>query len=172
MVERLLREQHSPGQIAGILRNINPDEPTLRASHETIYTALYALPRGQLRAELITCLRQTRKSRWPRARGEDRRRGKIPNLVSIHDRPAEIDERIVPGPGGGDLIKGARNASSVATLVERTSLFVTRGKMENATADAAVTSFSTNLNRIDAQRRLFMTYDQGRFQGRSATEAR
>ncbi|MEX3547637.1 MAG: IS30 family transposase, partial [Burkholderia sp.] len=92
MVERLLREQHSPEQIAGILRNINPDEPTLRASHETIYTALYALPRGQLQAELITCLRQARKSRRPRARGEDRRRGKIPNLVSIHDRPAEIDE--------------------------------------------------------------------------------
>ncbi|MEX3548307.1 MAG: IS30 family transposase, partial [Burkholderia sp.] len=135
-VERLLREQHSPEQIAGILRNINPDEPTLRASHETIYTTLYALlPRGQLRAELITCLRQARKSRRPRARGEDRRRGKIPNLVSIHDRPAEIDERIVPGHWEGDLIKGARNASSVATLVERTSLFVTLGKMENATAD-------------------------------------
>ncbi|MEX3548026.1 MAG: IS30 family transposase [Burkholderia sp.] len=162
-VERLLREQHFPEQIAGILRNMNPDKPTLRgASHETIYTTLYALPRGQLRAELITCLRQPHKSRQPRARGEDRRRGKIPNLVSIHDRPAEIDERIVPGHCEGDLIKGAHNASSVATLVERTSLFVTPGKMENATADAAVTSFSTNLNRIDAQRWLSLTYDQGR----------
>ncbi|MEX3547824.1 MAG: IS30 family transposase [Burkholderia sp.] len=67
-----------------------------------------------------------------------------------------------PGTGKCDLIKGARNASSVATLVERTSLFVTLEKMENATADAAVTSFSTVLNRIDAQRRLSMTYDQGR----------
>ncbi|MEX3547823.1 MAG: hypothetical protein VB125_01105 [Burkholderia sp.] len=55
-VKRLLREQHSPEQIAGILRNMNPDEPTLRASHETIYTALYALPRGPLRAELIAYL--------------------------------------------------------------------------------------------------------------------
>ncbi|MEX3548295.1 MAG: hypothetical protein VB125_03930 [Burkholderia sp.] len=104
---------------------------------------MYALPRGQLRAELITCLRQARKSRRPRARGEGRRLGKIPNLVSIHDRPAEIDERIVPaGHWEGDLIKGARNASSVATLLEHTSLFVTLGKMENATADAAVTSFN------------------------------
>ncbi|MEX3547876.1 MAG: IS30 family transposase [Burkholderia sp.] len=153
-VERLLRERHSPEQIAGILRNMNPDEPTLRASHETIYTALYALPRGH------ACLRQARKSRW--ARSKDRRRGKIANLISIHDRPAEIDERIVLGHWEGDLIKGARNASSVATLVERTSLFVTLGKMGNATADAEVTSFSTNLNRIDAQRRLSMTYDQGR----------
>ncbi|MEX3547720.1 MAG: IS30 family transposase [Burkholderia sp.] len=117
-----------------------------------------ALPRGQLRAELITCLRQARKSQRPRARDEDRRRDKIPNLVSIHDRPAEIDERIVPGHLEGNLIKDAHNASSVATLVERTSLFVTLRKMENATADAAVTSF----NRIDAQRRLSLTYDQGR----------
>ncbi|MEX3605835.1 MAG: IS30 family transposase [Burkholderia sp.] len=80
----------------------------------------------------------------------------------MHDRRAEIDERIVHRHWEGDLIKGARNASSVATLVERTSLFITLGKMENATADAAVTSFGMILNRIDAQRRLSMTYDQGR----------
>ncbi|MEX3606714.1 MAG: IS30 family transposase [Burkholderia sp.] len=66
-----------------------------------------------------------------------------------------------PGTGEGDLIKGAHNASSVATLVERTSLFVTLGKMENATADAAVTSFGMILHRIDAQCRLSLTYDQG-----------
>ncbi|MEX3606194.1 MAG: IS30 family transposase [Burkholderia sp.] len=88
-------------------------------------------------------------------RGEDSR-------GSIYDRPAELDERIMPRHWEGDLIKGARNASSVATLVERTSLFVTLGKMENATADAAVTSFRMMLNRIDAQRRLSMTYGQGR----------
>ncbi|MEX3605698.1 MAG: IS30 family transposase [Burkholderia sp.] len=116
---------------------------------------------GQLRAELIACLRQARKRRRPRARGEDRQ-GNIPNRISIHGRPAEIDERIVPGHWAGDLIKeGARNASSVATLAERTSLFVILGKMKNVTADAAVTSFGMMLNRIDAQRRLFMTYDQG-----------
>ncbi|MEX3548134.1 MAG: hypothetical protein VB125_02990 [Burkholderia sp.] len=96
----MLHKQHSPEQLAGILRNMNPDEPTLRASHETIYTALYALPNGQLRAELIACLRQARKIWRPRARGEDRRLDKIPNLVSIHDRLAEIDERIsCPGTG-------------------------------------------------------------------------
>ncbi|MEX3605599.1 MAG: IS30 family transposase [Burkholderia sp.] len=113
-----------------------------------------------MRAELIAYLRQARKRRQPRARGEDRR-GSIPNRISIHDRPAEIDERIVPGHWESDLIKGAHNASSVATLVERTSLFVTLGKMENATADAAVTSFGMMLNRIDAQCRLSLTYDQG-----------
>jgi IS30 family transposase len=140
---------------------MHPDEPTLQVSHETIYTALYAMPRGELRAELIACLRQARKSRRPRARGEDRR-GTIPNMVSIHMRPPEIDARVIPGHWEGDLIKGARNASAVGTLVERTTLFVALARMDNATADAAVTGFGTVLNRIDAQRRLSLTYDQGR----------
>jgi len=160
-VERLLRCGHSPEQIAGILRRMHPNSPHLQVSHETIYTAIYARPRGELRTELIGCLRQARKSRRPRARGADRR-GTIPNMTSIRLRPPEIDERVVSGHWEGDLIKGARNASAIGTLVERTSLFVTLAKMENATADAAVAGFSTVLNRIDAQRRLSLTYDQGR----------
>ena len=160
-VEDLLRTSHSPEQIAGILRRMHPDEPALQVSHETIFTMIYAMPRGALRSELIACLRQSRKSRRPRARGEDRR-GTIPNLTSIHDRPAEIEKRLVPGHWEGDLIKGARNASAIGTLVERTSLFVTPAKMENASAEAAVTGFSSVLNRIDAQRRLSITYEQGR----------
>jgi transposase, IS30 family len=161
LVVDLLRTRHSPEQIAGILCRMYPDEPTLQVSHETIYTAIYAMPRGELRSELIACLRQSRKSRRPRARGADRR-GTIPNMTSIHDRPAEVDERLVPGHWEGDLIKGARNASAIGTLVERTSLFVTLAKMENASAEAAVAGFSLVLNRIDTQRRLSLTYDQGR----------
>lgn len=160
-VESLLRDFHSPEQIAGILERMNPDDSTLHVSHETIYTAIYAMPRGELRKELIACLRQSRKSRRPRARGEDRR-GKIPNMVSIHERPPEIDERLVPGHWEGDLIKGARNASAVGTLVERTSLFVTLAKMDSASAEAAEKGFGFVLNRIDAQHRLSMTYDQGK----------
>lgn len=83
-------------------------------------------------------------------------------MTSIHLRPPEIDERIIPGHWEGDLIKGARNASAVGTLVERTTLFVTLARLDNASAAAAVTDFSTILNRVDAQRRLSMTYDQGR----------
>jgi len=83
-------------------------------------------------------------------------------MVGIHMRPPEIAERVIPGHWEGDLIKGARNASAVGTLVERTTLFVALAKMDNATADAAVTGFGTVLNRIDAQRRLSLTYDQGR----------
>ena len=83
-------------------------------------------------------------------------------MVSIHMRPPEIDERVISGHWEGGLIEGARNASAVGTLVERTTLFLALAKMDNATADAAVTGFGTVLNRIDAQRRLSLTYDQGR----------
>ncbi|MEX3548097.1 MAG: IS30 family transposase [Burkholderia sp.] len=143
---------------------MNPDEPTPcgPVTKRSTPRAVCPAARSVAGRKLITCLRQARKSRQPRARGEDGRRGKLPNLVSIHDRHAEIDERIVPGHWEGDLIKGTRNASSVATLVELTALFVTPGKMENATADAAVTSvqYEPEPHRY-AQRQLSLTYDQG-----------
>jgi IS30 family transposase len=160
-VVRLLRRRHSPEQISGILRRMYPGEAQRNASHETIYTALYAMPQGELRSELISCLRQARRRRLPRARGEDRR-GKITDMVSIHMRPPEIEERIIPGHWEGDLIKGSRGKSVVGTLVERSTLFVTLAKIRDATADAAVAGFSHVLKRIDAQRRLSLTYDQGR----------
>lgn len=97
-VVRLLREHHSPEQIAGILRRMQPDAPTLQVSHETIYTALYAMSRGELRTELIACLRQARKSRMPGARGEDRR-GTIPNMVGIHMRPRKSPSASFPDTG-------------------------------------------------------------------------
>ena len=160
-VEALLRRHRSPEQIASMLARMFPDLPALHVSHETIYTALYAMPRGELRSELIACLRQGRKRRRPRSRGADRR-GTIPHMTSLHERPAQIDERLLPGHWEGDLIKGARNASAIGTLVERPTWFVALAKMAHASAEAAVQGFSTVLNRIDAQRRLSMTYDPGR----------
>jgi IS30 family transposase len=160
-VQKLLRQRYSPEQIAGILPRMFPDDSSMRAIHETIYTALYAMPRGELRTELLATLRQGRKVRRPRARGEDRR-GEIPNMVSIHQRPPEVDERVIPGHWEGHLIKGLGNASAIGTLVERTSLFVTLAKVADGGAQSAVEGFSMVLNRIDAQRRLSMTYDQGR----------
>ena len=91
-------------------------------STETIYAALYVLPRGALRQELLTALRQARQARRPRSRGTDRR-GQLPNITPIADRPAEVASRTVPGHWEGDLIKGARNGSAVGTLVERTTRF-------------------------------------------------
>jgi IS30 family transposase len=83
-------------------------------------------------------------------------------MVSIHDRPPEIEERLVPGHWEGDLIKGAHNRSAVGTLVERTTLFTVLAKLDSAAAEATVSGFSQVLNRIEAQKRLSLTYDQGR----------
>lgn len=160
-VTRLLRTKHSPEQICGILRRMHPYARALHLSHETIYTALYALPRGTLRSELVASLRQSRKRRRPRARGEDRR-GRIVNMTSIHVRPPEIDERVIPGHWEGDFIMGARNGSAVGTLVERTTLFVVLARIECTGTQAAIDGFSGVLNRVDAQRRLSLTYDQGK----------
>jgi IS30 family transposase len=156
-----LQMGYSPEQISGILRIVHPQTPTLQVSHETIYTAIYAMPRGELRKEVIGWLRFGHAKRRPRARGEDRR-GRIPDMVSIHDRPPEVEERLIPGHWEGDLIKGAHNRSAVGTMVERTTLFTVLSRMDNASAEAALSGFSLVLNRIEAQKRLSLTYDQGR----------
>jgi IS30 family transposase len=156
-----LKEGYSPEQISGTLAIVHPETPTLQVSHETIYTAIYAMPRGELRKEVIGWLRFGHSKRRPRARGEDRR-GRIPDMVSIHDRPPEVEERLVPGHWEGDLIKGTGNRSAVGTLVERTTLFTVLSRMDNASAEAALSGFSHVLNRIEAQKRLSLTYDQGR----------
>jgi IS30 family transposase len=160
-VMEYLKRGYSPEQISGTLRIVHPETPTLQVSHETIYTAIYAMPRGELRKEVIGWLRFGHNKRRPRARGEDRR-GRIPDMVSIHDRPPEVEERLVPGHWEGDLIKGRGNRSAVGTLVERTTLFTVLSKMDNASAEAALSGFSHVLNRIEAQTRLSLTYDQGR----------
>jgi IS30 family transposase len=160
-VMHYLKRRYSPEQIAGTLALVHAQVPSLQVSHETIYTAIYAMPRGELRTQVIGWLRFGRAKRRPRARGEDRR-GRIADMVSIHDRPPEIDERLVPGHWEGDLIKGARNASAVGTLVERTTLFTVLSRMNDASAQAALSGFSFVLNRIEAQKRLSLTYDQGR----------
>jgi len=151
----------SPEQIAGRRRALYPDEPAQRISHETIYLALYALPRGELRKALLGQLRQGRKARRPRSRGQDRR-GSLPNMTSIHTRPAEVATRQVPGHWEGDLIKGAGNRSAVGTLVERTSRYVVLARMDGADADAALEAFTRKFRHIPACVRKTLTYDQGK----------
>ena len=149
------------------MKHMHLDDPTQRVSHETIYTALYVLPRGELRRELIACLRQSRASRRPRARGVDRR-GQIPDLVEIHVRPPEIEDRLIPGHWEGDLIKGTANRSSIGTLVERSSRLVLLVPMQSATAQAALEGFSQALNRVPTPMRKTMTYDRGKEMGAHA----
>jgi IS30 family transposase len=161
VVLTLLDWRWSPQQIAGTLRRIFPNEATRHVSHETIYTAIYAQPRGELRRQLIACLRHGHGTRLPRSRDQDRR-GQIPDMVSIHVRPPEIEDRVMPGHWAGDFIKGAGNKSSVGVLVERSSRPVLLAKMDDATAASALAGFSAKLNSIAAPMRHSFTYDQGK----------
>ena len=168
LITHMLKKYLSPEQIAGQLKTM--DIPSLRDAYvckETIYNAIYALPVGQLRHELIHCLRHGRSQRKPRKGGVDRR-GQIPERVSIHLRPPEVDKRVIPGHWEGDLIKGKDNASAVGTLVELTSGYVMLIKMNGATATAAVEGFSAALNRMPLSLRKTMTYDQGKEMARHA----
>jgi len=151
----------SPEQIAGRLRHEYPGEMRKHLSTETIYAALYVLPRGNLRSELLTALRQARKARRPRSRGTDRR-GQLLNMTSIADRPAEVASRTVPGHWEGDLIKGARNGSAVGTLVERTTRLVLLARMEGADAASAYQGFTKKLRHVPAPLRKTLTYDRGK----------
>ena len=160
-VRTSLAEGCSPEQIAGRLRRAYPDDMSKHLSAETIYVGLYVLPRGTLRSELLAALRQARKARRPRARGTDRR-GQIPHMTPITERPAEVATRTVPGHWEGDLIKGARNGSAVGTLVERTSRLVLLARMEGTDATSARQGFTKTLRHVPALLRKTLTYDRGK----------
>lgn len=151
----------SPEQISRTLRLMWPDDSSKHVSHETIYTAIYAHASGELRKQLIACLRQGKRTRKPRSSGEDRR-GQIPDMVSIHVRPPEVEDRVMPGHWEGDLIRGAENQSAVGVLVERTTRFLLLVKMRDATAASALEGFSAKLNAIAEPLRQSLTYDQGK----------
>ena len=135
--------------------------PGVRVSHETIYTAIDALPRGELRRELISYLRQDKPTRGRKPKGSERR-GKLCNMTNIKERPEEIEGRLVPGYWEGDFILGAGGASAIGTLVERTTRFVVLVHMPTREADVAACAFTGALNAIPAPLRKTLTYDQGK----------
>ena len=119
------------------------------------------MPLGELRKALIICRRQGKSSRRPRSGGVDRS-GQIPDMVSIHVRPPEIEGRLMPGQSECDLIKGKGNAAAVGTLDERTSGYLMLVKMRDAASASAVEGFSAALIRMPLSARKSMTYDQER----------
>ena len=159
----LLKRKWSPEQIAIYLRRQFPNDSTQRVSHETIYNAIYAMPRGELRKELIASMRRAQAKRMPRSRGQERR-GKIADMVSIHVRPPEVDDRVFPGHWEADLVKGKANASAVGTMVERTSrllIMVALPGPKPASAATVLQAFTDKLRSIAQPMRQSLTYDQG-----------
>ncbi|GFG51797.1 IS30 family transposase [Mycolicibacterium agri] len=122
-VQTRLLEKYSPEQIARRLQLDFPDDAEMRVSPETIYQSIYVQGRGSLRRELHQCLRTGRALRKPQRRA-DQRRGRIPDMVNISERPPEVEDRAVPGHWEGDLILGAGGKSAIGTLVERATRFV------------------------------------------------
>jgi IS30 family transposase len=161
-VQGQLHAKYSPEQISQRLMIDFLDDPEMRVSHETIYQALYVQGRGALRRELTTCLRTGRALRKPR-RKSAKRRGRIAGMVNISQRPAEVEDRAVPGHWEGDLITGSVNKSAIGTLVERATGYVmllhlpgAHGALE--VQDAMVEVMSSLPNAL----RRTLTWDQGR----------
>ncbi len=160
-VQNRLDEEHSPQQISARLKMDFPDEVEMRVSHETIYQALYVQGRGALRRDLHQRLRTGRTLRKPR-RATGERRGRIPGMVNIADRPTEADERAVPGHWEGDLIVGAKSASAIGTLVERATGFVMLLHLpHDHGADNVAEAMTEAMSRLPEVLRKTLTWDQG-----------
>ena len=155
-----LRRLWSPEQIAQHLRAEFGDDASMTISHETIYKSLYVQGRGELRRDLARCLRTARTRRKPQ--GGRELRGRIPDMVMISERPAEAEDRAVPGHWEGDLIMGRGNQSAIGTLVERSTRYVMllhlgRGKTAVHVRDAMAAAIRT----LPASLQRSVTWDQG-----------
>ncbi|KVP82842.1 transposase, partial [Burkholderia ubonensis] len=157
---QLVYRRWSPQQIAARLREMHPDSPDQRVSHETIYAAIYTHPRGGLKQAMIEALRQEKP-----ARGNPRktlaRKSFVPEELRIIHRPEQIETRKWPGHWEGDLVKGAFNRSCVGTLVERKTRFVVLCRMDGCTAKDALEGFTRQMKKLPAFLRESLTYDRG-----------
>jgi len=160
-VERGLLEGWSPQQISARLKREYPDDQEMRISHETIYLSLFVQSRGELRRQLTACLRTGRTKR--RARGRVDKRGRIVDMVNISQRPAEAEDRAVPGHWEGDLIVGAYGRSAVATLVERQTRFVMLAYLgTDKRTETVIEALKTKIVQFPEHLARSLTWDQGR----------
>jgi IS30 family transposase len=151
----------SPEQISGWLKTRYPEDESMRVSHETIYRSLFIQARGVLKQELIQHLRTKRRIRRSRhARDSGHRSGQIVDAISIRERPAEIEDRAIPGHWEGDLIGGTQN-SHIATLVERHSRFTALIKVSSKDTATVVAALSRHVRKLPAALRRSLTWDRG-----------
>jgi len=160
-VEQDLKLRYSPEQIAGRLRREFPDNTEMWVSTETIYQSLYVQSRGALRRDLTRCLRTGRALRRP-CRQPGQRKNRIPNMINISDRPAEADDRAVPGHWEGDLIIGKRNLAAIGTLVERTTGYTMLMHLPDGyKAEQVRDALAAKIQTLPAHLRASLTWDQG-----------
>ena len=150
----------SPEQIANRLKMEYPNESSMQISHEAIYTYLYVLPKGELRKELLSYLRQHQRTRRKRSNAHSKR-GQIPNMISIEERPKEVENRNIPGHWEGDLIVGKGRQSALGTLVERTTRTTILVPLKEKDAPAVRKAFARETRKLPAQMKLSLTYDRG-----------
>ena len=160
-VAEKLRDDFSPEQISGRLKQDHPDDPVMRVSHETIYQTLFLQARGELRTQLKLALRTGRARRVPR--GSTRpKQARIAGMVNVSERPAEAADRAVPGHWEGDLIIGKGGKSQIATLVERHSRVVMLARIPyDRCADRVAAILSGRIGGLPEQLRRSLTWDQG-----------
>ena len=161
VVAQKLSDNWSPQQISGWLKVEYIDDPPMRISHETIYKSLFVQARGVLRKELTSRLRTRRLMRRGKSsttRGQPR--GQIVDAVSIRERPAEVEDRAIPGHWEGDLLAGGKN-SHIATLVERHSRFVMLVKVPGKDTDSVISALVRQVKHLPAGLMASLTWDRG-----------
>ena len=162
VVEEKLEERWSPEQISGWLDRHFPHDPEMHVSHETIYMSLFVQARGALRKELTHHLRTRRSNRRPLGHSVTNGQGQLRGTVHISERPAEVEDRAVPGHWEGDLIFG-KGMSAVATLVERHSRYVMLIQLPNGhTADVVADALAAKIVELPDQLRRSITWDHGK----------
>src|ERR1700728_3130101 len=161
IVARKLILNWSPEQISGWLKRRYPSNESMRVSHETIYRSLFIQARGVLKKELVQHLRSERlMRRYVHARAGGKSHGQIVDAISIRERPAEVEDRAIPGHWEGDLLAGASN-THIATLVERHSRFLMLVKLEGKDTHTVVNALTRHVRKLPAQLRRSLTWDRG-----------
>ena len=161
IVAEKLRLQWAPWQIAGWLKRTHPDDENYQVSHETIYKSLFIQARGALKKELIQHLRRTRAMRRSRHHTQKTSdHGRITNTVSIRERPAEAEDRAVPGHWEGDLLCGSNN-SQIATLVERHTRYVMLVRLKSKDTETVINALIKQARKLPRELYKSLTWDRG-----------